>query len=779
MVKLKENTFLQEDGQINTENWLARLSTIFPPHYIEPISQGIDFLWLIHDKLQNSELLITSLSMAEILVDLQTDPETIVASLFCSYVQTEQLTLDDISAKLGTVIPKLIAGTLRMDAIHYNASVDHKEQQQSLDNLRKMMLAIIDDVRVVLIKLAEQTALIREAQTSTPVKSSPLAKPASAKKDEEHTERRAGMYTRVHEDSSTGATKSFKAEVGLCKGSDKQLALDVMYIYAPLASRLGIGQLKWELEDLAFRQLHSHDYKEIAKSLDSRRIDREQYVEQVMQELRLALQSAGLEDFEMMGRAKHIYSIYRKMKRKDVDFSHIYDVIAIRVLTTTVHEAYTALSTVHSIWQQIPAEFDDYISKPKPNGYRSIHTAVVGPQNKNIEVQVRTRQMHEESELGIAAHWKYKEGAETELHFEKKIAWLRQVIEWQRDIANHETGITNADIHALFDDRVYVFTPAGEVIDLPKGSTPLDFAYAIHSQIGHRCRGAKVNGNIVPLTYAMNTGECIEILTAKHPGPSRDWLNTSTGYIHTDKARSRISHWFKQLDVAQHIQEGRAALERELKHRHLGQIDLNKLARKMHCKTTDDLCLGIGRAEIRLSNVMQHAQTLSTQIIQPDAPVVAKPLPMSETISTGTAAVQGVSGIMTMTAKCCKPVPGDSVIGYITRGRGITIHRIDCKNLIQLPNRDRLIEVDWQQQKKENYPVDILLKAHDHTDLLKDISGLLSTEKIRMLKLNTVPAQQNVLIYFSIEISDHALLQRIMDKLTHLPGVMLVQRVSG
>ncbi len=432
-----------------------------------------------------------------------------------------------------------------------------------------------------------------------------------------------------------------------------------------------------------------------------------------------------------------------------------------------------------SLWQQIPAEFDDYISKPKPNGYRSIHTAVVGPQNKNIEVQLRTIQMHEESELGIAAHWKYKEGAETELHFEKKIAWLRQVIEWQRDIANHEAGVTNADIHALFDDRVYVFTPAGEVIDLPRGSTPLDFAYAIHSQIGHRCRGAKVNGNIVPLTYAMNTGECIEVLTAKHPAPSRDWLNTSTGYIHTDKARTRISHWFKQLDVAQHTQEGRAALERELKHKHLGQIDLHKLARKLHCKTTDDLCLGIGRTDIRLAHVMQIAQTLSTQTAQPDAPVVAKPLPVSHALSTGTAAVQGVSGIMTITAKCCKPVPGDSVTGYITRGRGITIHRIDCTNLAKLPNQDRLIDVDWQHKTNENYPVDIMLKAHDHTDLLKDISALLSTEKIRMLKLNTVSAHQNVLIYFSIEISDHELLRRIMDKLTHLPGVMLVQRVSG
>lgn len=734
MVKLKESTIVQHDGSINTEMWLADLTHKFPLRYIELIKSGLDFVFILDHKVGDKTILMQSLSMAEILVDLQTDPETVIAALLCTYVKTKHLSLEEVTEKFGAVIPKLITGMLRMDTIHMTASNDTAKKQENLDNLRKMMLAIIDDIRVVLIKLAEQTWLIRQAQMHTPE-------------------------------------------------ARQQIARDVMNIYAPLASRLGIGQLKWELEDLAFRHLQSEAYKEIAKSLDSRRIDREIYVEQVMKTLRAALENAGLKHVDIMGRAKHIYSIYRKMKRKDVDFSHVYDVIAVRVLTRTVEECYAGLSCVHSLWQQIPSEFDDYISNPKPNGYRSIHTAVIGPQNKNIEVQLRTYQMHEESELGVAAHWKYKEGADTELHFEKKIAWLRQVIEWQRDLASHEAGITNADIHSLFDDRVYVFTPAGEIIDLPHGATPLDFAYSIHSQIGHRCRGAKVNGNIVPLTYVLNTGECIEVLTAKQPSPSRDWLNPNAGYIHTDKARHRIMQWFKQQDAEQNTHEGRATLERELKHHHWGQLDLSKLARKLHCKTVEELCLGIGRGDIRIQHVMQVAQSLVPQA-EPahphheHAPPQA-PIPVSKPAKAGTAAVQGVSGVLTITARCCKPVPGDNVIGYITRGRGITIHRVDCVNLKNLPGRDRLIEVDWGAKHSGTYPVDIMLKAHDHTDLLKDISALLSAEKIRMLRLNTVPAHHNVLIYFSIEISDHSLLKRIMEKLGHLQGVIQVERVSG
>ncbi len=733
MVKLKESTIIQSDGSINTDTWLADLTHKFPTRYIDLIRNGLEFVFKLHHKIADKHVLIQSLSMAEILVDLQTDPETVIAALLCGYVQTKHLSLEQITEQFGTIIPKLITGMLRMDAIHITASNDAAEKRENLDNLRKMMLAIIDDIRVVLIKLAEQTWLIRHAHTQSPA-------------------------------------------------ACQQIARDVMNIYAPLASRLGIGQLKWELEDLAFRHLQADAYKEIAKSLDSRRIDRENYVEQVMKTLSDTLKNAGLKHFDIMGRAKHIYSIYRKMKRKDVDFSHVYDVIAVRVLTRTVEECYAGLSCVHSLWPQIPAEFDDYISNPKPNGYRSIHTAVVGPQNKNIEVQLRTYQMHEESELGVAAHWKYKEGADTEVHFEKKIAWLRQVIEWQRDLANHEAGVTNADIHSLFDDRVYVFTPAGEIIDLPHGATPLDFAYSIHSQIGHRCRGAKVNGNIVPLTYVLNTGECIEVLTGKQPNPSRDWLSPSSGYIHTDKARHRIMQWFKQQDAEQNTHEGRATLERELKHHHFGQIDLSKLARKLECKTLDELCLGIGRGDIRIQHVMQVAQTLSPQVESHPTHhehVVTHAPPSSKPAKSGTAAVLGVSGVLTITARCCKPVPGDSVIGYITRGRGITIHRVDCVNLKNLPGRDRLIEVDWGTKQSGTYPVDIMLKAHDHTDLLKDISALLSAEKIRMLRLNTVPAHQNVLIYFSIEISDHELLKRIMDKLSHLQGVVLVERVSG
>lgn len=733
MVTLKQSSFLPPQEIAHQEKWLERLHASFPLHYVKAIEPALLYVKQLHHTVANEKVLNQSLGMADILLELQTDPETIIAALLCTYVQQQHITLESVSQHFGIVIIKLITGMLRMEAIHTTAT-NSDTQHPNIDNLRKMMLAMIDDIRVVLIKLAEQTWLIRQTQ-NLPVDGCP------------------------------------------------HLAHDVMNIYAPLANRLGIGQLKWELEDLAFRLLQPQDYKEIAKSLDTRRIDREIYVQNVMDELYKVLKKAGLKYVDIMGRAKHIFSIYNKMKRKDVDFAHVYDVIAVRVLTRNVEECYTALSCVHNMWQQIPAEFDDYISKPKSNGYRSIHTAVCGPENKNIEIQIRTFQMHEESELGIAAHWKYKENAETEMSFERKIAWLRQVIEWQRDLVNHESGITHADIHSLFDDRVYVFTPAGEIIDLPSGSTPLDFAYSIHSQIGHRCRGAKINNNIVPLSYTLNTGECVEILTAKHPNPSRDWLNPSAGYIHTDKARTRINHWFKQQDAELHMQDGRHALERELKQHHFGQIDLAKLARVLHCKTVDNLCLSIGRNELRMAQVLQAAQTLSqpleshpTEIKSP----VTKPFstfkPSTQAVSP--VAVSGISNVLTSTARCCKPVPGDKVIGYITRGRGISIHRQDCSNITRLDNEARIIDVEWNHIAEEKYPVDIMLKAKEHSELLKDISALLSTEKVRLLRLNTVVSHQHLLIYLSIEIKNSDLLKRLLEKLQHIEGVSVVERLN-
>ena len=730
MVTLKQNRLLDMGPNIQTEEWMQHLSVHFSPAYVIPIQKGLNYL-LSHPLLiDNQPLLQQSLSMADILIDLQTDPETVLAGLLFAGLQHQVFTADHIHTTFGKDIAQLMLGLQKMDIIHITTTNDVGEKHRNIDNFRKMMLAIIDDIRVVLIKLAEQTWLIRQAHTPSP--------------------------------------------------AYQLLAQDILNMYAPLASRLGIGQLKWELEDLAFRQLHPERYKQIAKSLDSRRIDRELYVENIKQSLRVTLEKAGLQHIDLMGRAKHIYSIYNKMKRKDVDFSHIYDVIAVRVLTRTIEEAYAGLSAVHALWQPIPEEFDDYIAHPKPNGYRSIHTAVIGPEHKNIEIQLRTYQMHEESELGVAAHWKYKEGASTEVNFEKKIAWLRQVIEWQRDLSNRDKGLSHADMHSLFDDRVYLFTPAGEIIDLPYGATPLDFAYAIHSQIGHRCKGAKVNRMMVPLTYVLNTGECVEILTAKIPNPSRDWLNVHAGYIKTERARTRIQQWFKQKDTVLHIQEGRQILDRELKQHHLTHVDLPKLVKKLKCAHPDDLYAGLGRGEIRVQHLIQVAQQLLPQSEHPLLPPKTQPSkPGHEELSSTTASIQGISGILTLTAKCCKPIPGDTVKGYITRSRGIIIHRLDCPNLQKNTDSNRLIEIDWQHKNAGIYPVDIILKAHEHTDLLKDISGLLSAEKIKMLKLNTVTTTQYILIYFSIEISEHAVLDRLIEKMRRLSGVIEVQRMLG
>jgi GTP pyrophosphokinase len=735
MVKLKESTFIHSDGTIDTETGLIDLAKKFPAKYVANIRQGIDKVQTIaalHDP--EHQLLRQSLGMAEILLDLQTDPDTVVAAMLEPYVQAEHIALDAVTEEFNDTVSKLIVGMQRMKDIHASTTNDEEQRQLNIDKLRKMLLAIIDDVRVVLIKLAEQTWLIRAA-SRTPT------------------------------------------------GSCVDLAKDVMTIYAPLASRLGIGQLKWELEDLAFRQLEPDTYKQLAKLLDSRRVDRENYVEEIKETLKQALTQAGLKNFDIMGRAKHIYSIHRKMTRKDVDYTQIYDIIAVRILTRTVEECYAALSCVHSLWQQISHEFDDYISNPKPNGYRSIHTAVVGPNNKNIEVQMRTYHMHEENELGVAAHWKYKEGANTESQFERKIAWLRQVIEWQRDLAQQEAGLKNMDIHTLFDDRVYVFTPAGEIIDLPTGSTPLDFAYNIHSQIGHRCRGAKINGSIVPLTHKLITGECVEILTAKLPHPSRDWLLPHLGYIHTAKARHRILQWFKQQDFTTHVAEGKAILEREFKHHHITAVDMQRVAKKLHYKSAEELQAGLARGDVRPGQIIQAAQALSanTETSHTASATTSIPIQIQETPTEhiqpqGTVQVHGITDVLTSTARCCKPLPGDAVIGYITRGRGISIHRQDCSNLKRMAHRDRLIDVDWGNQRHVKYPVDIVLNAHDRSDLLKDISGLLSIEKVKLLRLNMQPTSQALRIFLSIEITEMSLLQRILDKLQHLPGVMNAQR---
>jgi len=593
---------------------------------------------------------------------------------------------------------------------------------------------MVDDVRVALIKLAERTVAIRSLKEAS-------------------EERR------------------------------QRVAREVFDIYAPLAHRLGIGQLKWELEDLSFRYLEPLQYKKIAGLLDERRLDREGFIKAVMSELGAALEAVGIKA-QISGRAKHIYSIWRKMQRKGLPFSQIYDVRALRVLVPQVSDCYSALGIVHGLWRHIPREFDDYITSPKENGYRSLHTAVIGPQGKVLEVQVRTHAMHEEAELGVCAHWRYKgtdvkSGAAS--HYEEKMAWLRQVIEWHEELGDIGglAGQLRLDIE---QDRVYVFTPNGHAIDLPQGATPLDFAYRVHTEIGHRCRGAKVGGRIVPLNYCLQTGEQVEIITAKQGTPSRDWLNPNLGYISTARARAKIVHWFKLQAREQNVAAGKALLERELSRLALAKVDYEQLAGKANLKNAEDLFAALGAGDLRLNHLLNLAQ----QLLEPRRSAQLELLSSKRSSASGKTVhaddihIEGVGNLLTQMAGCCQPLPGDAIIGYITQGRGVSIHRQDCAELLQLAEREpqRIISVDWGRAQPKTWPVDILIRAFDRTGLIRDISQILLNEKINVLGLNTQTSSSDgtATMALTLEVPSLDALGRLLSRIAQLPNIIEARR---
>lgn len=724
--KLAEYQTIQ--GEIAPDAWLRTMKKKLPAENFKMLEKAFELAQhLQKDQVLQSGFTIFSQSVyvAEILADLNLGTSSLTAVLLMYYVQNNELSIEDIQEGFDKTVAKLITGSIKMVAF----SQAHRQTNEAkIDNLRKMLLAMVDDIRVVLIKLSEQTFLLRHAMQFEP----------------EHR---------------------------------KHLAKMTFDIYAPLANRLGIGHLKWELEDYAFRYLEPEKYKELAKSLAEKRIDRESYVEKTKDFITENLITNQIKNFEVTGRAKHIYSIYKKMKRKSVGYEEIYDVIAVRVLTETIPDCYSALSCIHALWEHIPQEFDDYIATPKPNGYRSIHTAVIGPGQKNIEVQIRTKQMHQESELGIAAHWKYKEGEQTESSFEEKITWLRQLLEWKDELS--EQNETQADIKHLFSDRVYVFTPEGDVIDLPKGATGLDFAYHIHTQLGHRCKGIKVNGNIAPLTYHLQTGERIEVLTGKEASPSRDWLSPHTGYLTTSKARAKVFHWFKKHDHDTHVMNGRAMYEKEIKHQHLPPFELSKLAKLLNYKHVDDMFAAISNNEIKLAqvcNVIKEHTKLATSDAEAEQIITPKEHP-AESISPSVK-IGNINNLLSTTARCCKPLPGDPIIGFITRGKGITIHRQDCKNILNTRNPKRLIPMAWQAKKQDAYPVDIAVHACDREGLIRDISTTIANEKIKLLAVQTLTTKvgNEVIIKLTVAITDLHLLKKLTGKLTHVPSITSVKR---
>jgi GTP pyrophosphokinase len=674
------------------------------------------------------------LAMAEMLADLNLDDDTLAAALVYSSVHNAGLSLEDVAEHLGIKVAKLITGAHQMDALHsLHGRLTHRAHLTStVDNLRKMLLAIVDDVRVVFIKLAERLCILRNML-------------------------------------------NFK-EAEICR-----IAKETKDIYAPLANRLGIGHIKWQLEDLAFRYLQPEDYHQLSRGLKERRVDRENYVEQLISSLRTELAKSGMTGFEVTGRAKHIYSIYKKMERKRVSLDEIYDAIAFRILVPTLDDCYSALSIVHSLWQHIPKEFDDYIIHPKPNGYRSIHTAVEGPQGKFVEIQIRTFNMHKEAELGVAAHWVYKEGG-AQNSYEQKIAWLRQVMSWQEEVVQSEQESQEIFSH-LFEDRIYVFTPNGDVIDLPSGSTPLDFAYLIHSELGHHCRGAKVNGAIVPLTYSLRLGDNVEILTLKQGHPSRDWLNPHLGYLKTARAKAKVLNWFRKQDHDRNLAEGQALLEKELKRMGVRDLSYEALSDSLNYKSKEDMLVAIGRGDLRMHNVLLAVQTLTHGSVldcQKVAPTLSEAAKAKMHLLPADITIEGVANLLTYLAKCCKPVPGDEIAGYVTLGRGISVHRKDCQNLLDRASLypDRKIALSWGSKTLGRYPVDLSILAYERPNLLQDIASLLANDHISILSINVIPNRENqtTICHLTIEVDSLNPLSRLLARFSQLQGVMAVQR---
>lgn len=669
-----------------------------------------------------------ALAVARILAELALDHETVAAALLHDVVEDTGTALDEIERQFGSRVATLVDGVTRMDAIQgVGAEAGGRREHAQAEGLRKMLLAMAEDVRVVLIKLAD----------------------------------------RLHNMRTLGS---------LADDQQRRIARETLDIFAPLANRLGIWQMKWELEDLAFRHLEPGAYKQIAALLAEKRVDREHYIAQFIERLTRELSQSGI-GAEITGRPKHIYGIWRKMQRKGKDFEHITDVRAARVLVPELADCYAALGVVHTLWRHIAGEFDDYIATPKENHYRSIHTAVIGPAGKTVEVQIRTHEMHRQSELGVAAHWRYKEGVRSDDSFDKKIAWLRSLLEWKDEVAEAAEFVDQFKSE-VFSERVYVFTPKGKIVDLPAGATPLDFAYHVHTDIGHRCRGAKVNGHIVPLTYALKTGEQIEVLTVKEGGPSRDWLNPHLGYVHTTKARAKVQHWFREQNYEASVTEGRALLEREFHRLGLTDVNYERLAQSFGFTAAGDFLAALGRGEVKPSQIMAAVQELDPRLRTP-RPLPAMPGHARARTASGIA-IQGVGNLLTRLGRCCSPVPGEAIVGFITRGHGITIHRRDCPNALRHhgEHEERLIEVSWGAETGKTYPVDIDITAYERGGLLRDITAVLANEKINVIAVNTVTDKPHHVarMTFTLEIPDLEVLSRALALIDQIPNVTEARR---
>jgi GTP pyrophosphokinase len=684
------------------------------------------------------------LAVAQILAEMRVPPEVMAAGLLHDTVEDTALTLDDIRRDFGDVIASLVDGVTKLTNLPRVSRDDqHAETGKSgngsrpeperaglgrrpdmaSETLRKTFLAMGDDVRVVLIKLAD----------------------------------------RLHNMRTLGHMPEAKR---------KRIAQQTLDIFAPLANRLGIWQIKWELEDLSFRYVNPTKYKEIAEQLAERRPDRESQIQAIIDKLQSLFDENALK-VGISGRPKHIYSIYRKMQEKGKAFELVRDVRAVRLLVQDVAACYTALGLIHTHWRPIPGEFDDYIAAPKDNFYQSLHTAVIWDDGKPLEIQIRTSEMHQNAEYGIAAHWRYKEGTKRDKSYEQRINWLRNMMEWRSDV-HDATEFVESMRSDVFQDRVYVFTPRGDIIDMPAGSTPIDFAYHVHTDIGHRCRGARINGKLVPLYHELKTGDQVEILTAKRGGPSRDWLNSNLGLVKTQRAKSKIRQWFKKEDYQQNLSQGRLLLEREFQRLGISDVNFEDTARQLGYKVPDNMFVDLGTGDLTVSQVVREfAANEST-------PDLLRSAPSAEPKPTGSVNVVGLKGLLTTLGRCCNPTPGDQIIGYVTRGRGATIHRQDCPNILRLgpEDRERLVRVDWGTEIR-TFPVPIRIRAYDRQGLMGDISNLLDSEGINIVDVRVNVNRSLAELRFIVEVQDISQLSKILTKLENVPNVMEAHRVSG
>jgi GTP pyrophosphokinase len=714
------------------EALFEKVASYLPSEKVQLVREAYEFAAAAHAgqlRRTGDPYIVHPVDAALTVAGLQLDAAAVAATLLHDVQEDCGVANEELKKRFGPEVAKLVDGATKLEKIPWRAPSERPgDQTLQAESLRKMFLAMAEDIRVVIIKLADRLHNMRTLDALSPEKR-------------------------------------------------RRIAQETMEIYAPLANRLGIWQIKWELEDLAFRHLEPERYRQIARLIQAKRAVRERYIAQVERILKDELAKHGIKA-EVTGRAKHIYSIAQKAEKyaaEQKSFEQIYDLLALRVIVDTVADCYNALGVVHGLWHPIPGQFDDYIASPKESLYQSLHTTVMAIGARPLEVQIRTHEMHQLAEHGVAAHWRYKEGAGRDVRFEERLSWLRQLLEWQRDMSQAEEFVESVKAD-LFQDQVFVYTPKGEIKEMPAGATPIDFAYRVHTELGHRCVGAKVNGRLVPLNYQLRNGDVVEIVSSKAPrGPSRDWLNPNLGYVKTGHSKEKIRQWFKKQERAENIERGREIIEKELRRLNISLAEHeDELLRIFKYETLDDFLAALGYGGISTA----HIATRLAPLIQKD--VVAPELPEFEELprrpTRTTVQVLGTGDLLTQIARCCNPVPGDDIIGYVTRSRGVTVHRRDCYNVIHEGEKERLVDVEWGRTG-EMYPVAVHIEAWDRVGLLRDLSTLVSDEKVNMMGVRTEHDDDRTThVYITLETTGVAQLSRLMQKMESVRGVITVNR---